>query len=82
MVAIQVRAQRAGVQAVVFSQPGGQLIGNVAVSGAVDFGAVTGGQDAASRTEPPNAERRPSSAGLSRSTGMDTRSRTETGADV
>ncbi|KAG0905138.1 hypothetical protein G6F32_017204 [Rhizopus arrhizus] len=45
MVAIQARAQRAGVQAVVFSQPGWQLIGNVAVSGAVDFGAVTGGQD-------------------------------------
>ncbi|MNS93288.1 hypothetical protein D3C72_1274500 [compost metagenome] len=45
MMAVQVWAQRAGVQAVVFSQPGGQLIGNVAVSGAIDLGAVTGGQD-------------------------------------
>ncbi len=45
MMAIQVRAQRAGVQAVVFGQPGGQLIRHVAVGRAVDLGAITGGQD-------------------------------------
>ncbi|MCY1526970.1 hypothetical protein D9M68_620200 [compost metagenome] len=45
VMAVQVRAQRAGVQAVVFSQPGGQLIRHVAVGRAIDLGPVTGGQD-------------------------------------
>ena len=36
----------------------------------------------ASRTAPPNAERKPSNAGRTKSTGIDTRSRTDTGADV
>src|SRR5690606_39600198 len=37
---------------------------------------------AASRTDLPNVLRKPSSAGLTTSSGKDTRSRTETGADV
>ncbi len=45
VVAVQVRTQRAGVQAVVLGQPGRQLIGHVAVGRAIDLGPVTGRQD-------------------------------------
>ena len=45
VMAVQVRAQRAGVQAVVLGQPGRQLVGDVAVGRAIDLGAVTGGED-------------------------------------
>ncbi|CUJ48692.1 Uncharacterised protein [Achromobacter xylosoxidans] len=45
LVAVQMRAQRAGIEPVVLGQPRGQLVGHVAIGGAIDFGAVAGRQD-------------------------------------